>query len=74
MRLIDADALVQLLGEYDQELMIGWVEDAPTIDAAPVVRCRECAVPHNEKTGCPKLLGIVTTPDFFCKFGVRGEK
>lgn len=42
MRLIDADALVQILDEYDLQLMIGWVEDALTIDAVPVVRCREC--------------------------------
>lgn len=42
-------------------------------DVAKVVRCRECAVPHNEKTGCPKLLGVVTAPGFFCGFGVRGD-
>ena len=35
----------------------------------PVVRCNDCAVPHNKYTGCPKLNGLVTPPDFFCPFG-----
>lgn len=60
--------------EYEAAMDIAiMVEQAPTIDATPVVRCRECAVPHNEKTGCPKLLGVVTMPDFFCGFGERGD-
>ena len=56
MRLIDADVAVEnieewlnsvgtaLIGKglsYTCELM-GCIEDAPTIDAVPVVRCREC--------------------------------
>ena len=43
----------------------------PTIDAVPVVRCRDCAVPHNRYTGCPELNGLVTPPDFYCPFGER---
>ena len=31
-----------------------------------VIRCKDCAVPHNKWTGCPKLGGLVTQPDFFC--------
>ena len=34
-----------------------------------IVRCRDCAVPHNRYTGCPKLNGLVTPSDFFCAFG-----
>ena len=34
-----------------------------------VVRCRDCDVPHNKWTGCPKLSGLVTPPDFYCAFG-----
>ena len=56
MRLIDADVAVEnieewlnsvgtaLIGKglsYTCELM-GCIEDVPTIDAVPVVRCREC--------------------------------
>ena len=33
-----------------------------------VVRCADCAVSHNKWTGCPKLGGLVTTPDFYCAF------
>ena len=45
--------------------------EAPTVDAVEVVRCRDCAVPHNKYTGCPKLNGLVTPPDFYCPFGER---
>lgn len=43
------------------------------MDAVPVVRCKDCAVPHNKYTGCPKLNGLVTPPDFYCPFGERKE-
>ena len=38
-------------------------------DVQPVIFCKDCAVPHNQWTGCPKLGGLVTEPDFFCAFG-----
>lgn len=31
-----------------------------------IIRCRDCNVPHNKWTGCPKLNGLVTPPDFYC--------
>ncbi len=34
-----------------------------------LVRCNECAVPHNNWTGCPKMNGTVMPPDGFCSFG-----
>lgn len=49
------------------------LREAPTVDAVEVVRCRDCAVPHNKYTGCPKLNGLVTTPDFYCPFGKRKD-
>jgi len=36
-----------------------------------VVRCKACAVPHNQWTGCPKLNGLVPPPDFYCAYGER---
>lgn len=84
MRLIDADAI-----EYTYTTARGtedghnWrvfavgedeIDGMPTIDAVPVVRCRECAVPHNKWTGCPKLGGLVTPPDWYCAFGERKDK
>ena len=49
------------------------VKCQPAADVSPVVRCRDCAVPHNKHTGCPKLNGLVTTPDFYCPFGERKD-
>lgn len=46
-------------------------DNCPTVDAVEVVRCVECAVPHNRFTGCPKLNGLVTPPDFYCPYGER---
>ena len=74
-RLIDADALIK---EACAEGAYGYVDakqiaDAPTVDAVEVVRCKDCAVPHNKYTGCPKLNGLVTPPDFYCPFGERKD-
>ena len=38
-------------------------------DYIKIVRCKDCAVPHNKYTGCPKLGGLVTPPDFYCAWG-----
>ena len=84
-RSIDADKLLeiykkwvpQLSSKEDEgdrrgvETCIAVLEDMPTMDAVEVVRCRDCAVPHNKYTGCPKLNGLVTPPDFYCPFGER---
>ena len=53
--------------EYSKSL----VETAETADVVQVVRCKDCAVPHNKWTGCPKLNGIVTPHDFYCSCGER---
>lgn len=45
----------------------------PTVDAVEVVRCKDCAVPHNKWTGCPKLNGLVPPSDFYCAYGERRE-
>ena len=39
-----------------------------------VIRCKDCNVPHNKWTGCPKLNGLVTLPDFYCAFAEPKEK
>ena len=75
-RLIDANELRQTI-----ESKIYWggvglleaIDDAPTVDAVEVVRCKDCAVPHNKWTGCPKLSGLVPTPDFYCAYGERNR-
>ena len=92
MKLIDADALLKHAGIFEVKarargcgnsilnLAKAWlwneVNIAPTIDAVPVVRCRECKK-HSEANGkhyckfwrmyCPD------DSDFFCKAGERKE-
>ena len=45
------------------------VETAEAADVVQVVRCKDCAVPHNQWTGCPHLNGLITPPDFYCSYG-----
>ena len=44
MRPIDADALMET---FEMRVVLAWVKNivnnAPTIDAVPIVRCQECA-------------------------------
>ena len=35
------------------------IKELETVDVEPVVRCRDCAVPHNRRTGCPVLGGKI---------------
>lgn len=73
--LIDRDNLKQTLFElgFYPAIVKSALDKAPAVDAVPVVRCRECAIPHNKYTGCPKLNGLVTPPDFYCSYGERRE-
>ena len=51
------------------------VPNAATVcDMVEVVRCKDCAVPHNSWTGCPKLNGLIPPADFYCARGERKEQ
>lgn len=83
MRLIDADDLG--VGRCSKDVLpaaycAGWnglfglIEKAPTVDAVPVVRCKDCA--HRTETGnCghPRYHGILPSayPYDFCSYGAR---
>ena len=57
---------------YDlYRMCIRRINRAQVADVVQVVRCKDCAVPHNRWTGCPKLNGLVTSPDFYCSYGER---
>ena len=56
--------------EYSKSL----VETAETADVVRIVRCKDCAVPHNRWTGCPILNGLVTSSDFYCSYGERRKE
>ena len=60
------------------------VDKAPTIDAVPVARCRECKNHYWEQEPChgkivhycelPHMRGIEVFKEFFCYYGERGER
>lgn len=81
-RLIDADALLE--GREDHEMIsTHLIWNAPTIDAVPVVRCKDCKsfkrdIPCVGGTynGCDQLEGRdgcepYVEEDFFCAYGER---
>ena len=90
MRLIDADWLSEAIHDnapapYDDA---SWAKDnclieleaAPTVDAVPVVRCRECKhwkfAQHINDNLCHRFDGdpwIPTEPNDFCSYGERKE-
>ena len=80
-RLIDANALMKNIGKIPQLRGITYgrmkkaVEEAPTIDAVEVVRCRECI--HHVRTKsnlgfswCGKFGNVMRDSDF-CSWGER---
>ena len=82
MRLIDADALSEKLCETtifikDGEVFQRMINDAPTIDAVPVVRCKDC---KHRRENCGMgdhrwcdVLKMTTRADDFCSYGKRRE-
>ena len=75
MRLIDADAIDT---KYSDPEVIETLEEAPTIDAVPVVRCREChwfCPGENDAevwTWCI-LRKCDTDPHGYCHLAIRRE-
>ena len=81
MRLIDADKLNLLLGISDRDIYAKYMLDKmPTIDAVPVVRCKDCV----NGTFCLNSQGAdyvdcmlddysVRKPDDFYSYGKRKE-
>ena len=79
-RLIDADFACKGCVRYRTSLSCEEcvVNDAPTVDAVPVVRCRECIAytPVDDNTGkCVFLIGKhqYVVPDGYCYLGERKE-
>lgn len=81
MRLIDADALNEKLckttifikgGEIFQRM----INDAPTIDAVEVVRCKDCKHrdPEDKKCDCGMWhFPYITDDNDYCSYGERRE-
>ena len=80
MRIIDADFACKGCIRYRTSLPCEEcvVNDAPTVDAVPVVRCRECIAytPVDDNTGkCVFLIGKhqYVVPNGYCYLGERKE-
>lgn len=92
MRLIDADALKEFYGKWSNkhteflkpEVDI-YIDRQPTIDAVPVVRCKDCKrcdgfpepddIQPNE-IGICRINMLAVKPEGFCSYGERknGER
>lgn len=58
------------------ETVLEYAEQLPTVDAVPVVRCRECKYykPDELECGCDFAGGLpYVKPDDFCSYGKRKE-
>ena len=94
MRLIDVDAMEKLMSDTVQgdirgypysdtqwEMAFKWLDHQPTIDATPVVRCRECEhwTKQTDNPGpdglgaCNFLKANLVTSEGFCYWGQRRE-
>ena len=89
MKLIDADALHRKVKtetnpygkptiDYDSGVkVLEWIDKAPTIDAVPVVRCKDCKHCDPENHHCDHHMGTAAPlrrkPDDFCSYGERKE-
>ena len=92
-RLIDANALISYMDDCSKESRFrvyygyarSFIDNAPTIDAVPVVRCRECKysrINHLMKKDilscenidvCGEEYLFERNPNDFCSYGERKE-
>ena len=87
-RLIDANALsVQVLDasywdNQDEDVIWNLVQDAPTIDAVPVVRCKDCKCAYINSFSAASGVAVckkwsnetetaIVQQDDFCSYGER---
>ena len=82
MRLIDADKLKAdvvswencyngFSDTYDKAMIIDTIDEQPTIDAEPVVRCGECKYREKNHYGVKWGQPYLCKDDCFCPYGER---
>ena len=83
MRLIDADAVLRHKrkmsgadfggGFWDEAVLASDIKNAPTVDAVPVVRCKDCIHSYDDLCGlcctCGSYVDCVVQPEFYCADG-----
>lgn len=75
-RLIDADAFLEKMKRTSRYFDVVFdVEEMPTVDAVPVVRCRDCKHCDPENYHCDHPMSTAAPlrrkPDDFCSYGER---
>ena len=74
---MDADLCATCGEHHTAEDVIMMIKTAPTVDAVPVVRCRECKHCDPENYHCDHPMGTAAPlrrkPDDFCSYGERKE-
>lgn len=81
MRLINANTLKgeftgNFMDAYPTALVHALIDAQPTIDAVPVVRCKDCIFCYkypNPAMYCRKH-NIETDSDFYCEDGMEGDE
>lgn len=79
MRLIDADAFLERMSHTDRFFGVVFdINDAPTVDAVQVVRCKDCvhwreAVTNDKGFLICHASGMEITESDFCSYGEREE-
>ena len=80
MRLIDADALkFDIMCVYGSNpKYLNWLNHAPTVDAVPVIRCKDCVFWEHAFDDWGKCYGIMaglgTYDGGFCAWAERKEE
>ena len=77
-RLIDADAFLEKMKRTSRYFDVVFdIEEMPTVDAVPVVRCREGKHCDPENYHCDHPMGTAAPlrrkPEDFCSYGERKE-
>lgn len=75
MRLIDADEMQEELKDMDFVLVNhnveDWIDEQPTVDAVPVVRCKNCGAYQTRDVSFPRcrITGRMKGTDDYCSSG-----
>ena len=88
-RLIDADAIIDFIDMdstwdpleicFSEKAVVDMLESAPTVDAVPVVRCRDCKHWHKDTVFCGYMSygeaseRVNWYADDFCSYGERKD-
>ena len=80
MRLIDADALIEevdgdLTDSIAEHRAIEKILNAPIVDAAPVVRCKDCKYRDEQSANCTRFRkDWYVQSNSFCSWAERKEE